>query len=150
MDIMKILKTNKLLGLLGLIILFVGVIGPFFVVSLFGFSTSTALVNHWEGIVIIILIVASLLFMYKEKVVELVPSLKNNPFVKKVMTQKYKVLLVFAIIIAALVIIELISDSNSLSLVHFGWGFYLYWIGVLLFGVHTFFYNPDETSKSKK
>ena len=156
MEIMKILKNNKVVGMVGMLLMFIGTIAPFYVVKILSLSTSASLIKNWKGIVIILLIVAGLLFMFRDKVVELVPSLKDNPFTKKVQSLKYKFLCVLVGIIIGLVILILIADSESLKYVSFGWGFYVLIIGIILTALHAYFYEdvapaaPVKKTKSNK
>ena len=147
MNIMKILKNNKVIGMAGMILIFIGTIAPFYVVKLYGLSTSASLIKNWKGIVIILLVVAGLLFMFRDKVIELIPSLKGKPFTKKVQSLKYKFLCVLVGIIVGLVIIILIADSESLKYVSFGWGFYVLIIGIILTAIHGYLYESDKDSK---
>ena len=150
MDLMKILKNNKVIGMAGMLLIFIGTIAPFYVVKILGLSTSASLVRNWKGIVIILLVVIGLLFMFRDKVIELVPSLKGKPFTKKVQSLKYKFLCVLVGIILGLVVLVIIADSASLKYVSFGWGFYVLIVGIILTAVHAYFYEEKVPSKKKK
>lgn len=71
---MEAIKNKRILALVGIICLFIGTITPYFKVSLLGYSYSISLWKYWEGKVIVALIIANTMFIFKDYLQKYVPQ----------------------------------------------------------------------------
>lgn len=141
---MENLKNKRILAFIGLICLFLGVIMPYFKASLFGLSYEIKLWGFWEGKVMMLLIVANLLFIFKDYVEKYIPQLFNNSLGNKIKNANPKFAILPTIGVAAFAIYLYVKTGDDLKYLKYGFGFYSLWIGVLCMIGHTFIYKKNS------
>ena len=144
---MDYIKNKRFIALAGVVCLLLGIFLAYYKVSLFGFSQSVSLIQAWQGIIILILIIVTALFIFKDYVKKLVPKLFKTSFGKKVEKLNDKLVLA-PVVLIIIILFTAGGDFGSVkSLVSHGAGFYFSWIGVLLVIAHVFTYKNDALDK---
>lgn len=145
---MEKLKNTRLLGGIGIIALLLGVILPYVKFSFFGYSQTISLWGYWEGKIIILLIVANTLFIFKDYVDKYVPQLFNSNIGRTIKNANEKLVLVPTILVVIFAIyLYTTIDVDSKYLEH-GLGFWLLWMGVILLVAHSFIYKKSSSSNT--
>lgn len=145
---MEILKNKRVLALIGLICLFLGVIMPYFQVSIFGYTYEIKLWGYWEGKVMLILIIANVMFIFKDYIEKYVPQLFNTGLGSKIQNASPKLAIIPTIGVAAFAIWLYISLDIDTTYLEHGLGFWCLWIGVICLVGHTIFYKKDSSINS--
>lgn len=135
------IKETRILALIGLICVFVGVITPYITFSILGYVRSLALWEYWEGKAIIVLLLANVLFIFRDYVEKYVPQLFKSELGKKIKDANPKLAIVPVVLIAAITIYMTSTIGVSSSYAKHGLGFYSLWIGVICLVGHTVFYK---------
>ena len=146
-DILNKLKNKRILGLIGLVCLFLGIITPYITISIFGLSESLSLWSYWEGKVIFVLTIANLLFIFKDYIEKYVPQVFNSNIGSKIKKANPKMSLVPTVLVVVFTIcLNTTIDVDSTFFKH-GIGFWLLWIGVAALVGHAVLYkcNGVET-----
>lgn len=145
---MEAIKNKRILALVGIICLFIGTITPYFKFSLLGYSYSISLWKYWEGKVIVALIIANTMFIFKDYLQKYVPQVFNSSLGQKIENASPKLAIVPTILVVAFVIyLTAHLDVASEYLKH-GLGFYALWIGVVGLVGHVIFYKkPVQTEQ---
>lgn len=145
---MEILQNKRYLGLAGVICLVLGTMLPYYTWSLFGVSDSLSLIGYWEGYVIILAAIASALFIFRDYVEKYIPNAFNSGLLGKIKTANPK-LVIIPVAIAALVAIYLTTSIDiDKSIIKYGIGFWVTWIGVVLLVAHIILYKGETASNT--
>ena len=141
---MEKLKNTRILAAVGIVCLFLSVTCfPYLKFSMFGYSTSIKLWGYWEGKVIMVLIVANLLFIFRDYVEKYVPKMFDTRIGEKIKNanSKYSIIPTIGIVIFVIWLYnELDVDTSYLK---YGLGFYFLWLGVICLVGHTFLYKKE-------
>lgn len=141
---MEKLKSTRILSAIGLVCLFFGVILPYFKATFFGYTHEIKLWGYWEGKIMMALIVANILFIFKDYVEKYVPQLFNSNLGRKIQNASEKYAIIPTIGVAAFAIwLYIRLDIDTTYLKH-GLGFWTLWIGVICLVAHTFLYKKEN------
>lgn len=144
---MEVIKNKRILALVGISCLFLGSAIPYYKFTLLGYSYNISLWNYWEGKIIVILILANTMFIFKDYLQKYVPHVFNSSLGKKIENANSK-LAIIPTILVALFVVYLTAHLNVTSeYIKHGLGFYTLWIGVVSLVGHVIFYkssNPKE------
>ena len=137
------LKTKRILGCIGIVFLLLGIILPYYKVSLLRITYSIKLWGYLEGKIIFALILANFLFLFKDIVKKYAPQLFNSSLGQKIENANPKLAIIpIILIVAFVVILYLRLDINS-SL-HHGTGFYFLWLGIICLIFQTFIFKKEN------
>lgn len=140
---MEVLRNKRYLGLAGIVLLFLGVFFPYYIWSFWGITGKISLIGYWEGYVVLVSAVACGLFIFKDYVEKYIPNAFNSGLLGKIKTANPK-LVIIPVIIAALVAIYLtVSVDVDRSIIKYGLGFWITWLGVALLIAHVFLYKGE-------
>ena len=124
------LKNTRVLAGIGLVVMLIGTILPYIkTYSLNGIPKTSLLLEYWEGKIVLILLIANLIFLFKDYVEKYIPSLLNVTVWKKISILKYQYAMLPSII-ATIFILELTINRNA-GFAMFSTGFYTLWLGVI-------------------
>lgn len=137
------LKNKRYLGALGLILLFLGTILPYYQYSFLGYSIKICLYKYLEGKIVMALIVADLLFIFKDLVEKYVPQMFNSNIGSKIKNANPRLSIVVTILIVVFVVILFLRLDFGTSLKH-GLGFFTLWLGVVCLVLHSFIYKKSN------
>ncbi len=140
---MEVLKSKRILALVGLICLFLGVVMPYFQISIFGYSYEIKLLNFWEGKVMLVLIAANVIFIFRDYIKKYVPQLFNTSLGSKIQNASPKLAIIPTIGVAVFAVWLFISLDVDTTYLKHGLGFWCLWIGVICLVGHTFLYKKD-------
>ena len=141
---MSVLKNKRILAIIGIVLIFLGTILPYYILTILGYSTSVSLWGYWEGKIITALIVLNTLFIFKDLIQKYIPGLFNSNLGQKIINANPKLSIIPIILIVAFVIYLNLSFNFSNDVLKHGVGFYLLWIGIVFLIVHVFVYkNPN-------
>ncbi len=133
---MEKLKTTKILGAVGAILLIIGNFFPFMTIKFFG-KRSINFIDG-DGIFTLILGIVALLLIFIDLIIAKIPEGKAN-FLYKLRNPKW--LLVPGVLSA---IIILVDSGDVFELGSPGFGFWLLVIGVVAVIAHAFIYKGDQ------
>ena len=133
---MEKLKTTKILGAVGAILLIIGNFFPFMTIKFFG-KRSINFIDG-DGVFTLILGIIALLLIFIDLIIAKIPEGKAN-FLYKLRNPKW--LLVPGILSA---IIILVDSGDVFELGSPGFGFWLLVIGVVAVIAHAFIYKGDQ------
>lgn len=140
---MEVLKSKRILALVGLICLFLGVVMPYFQISIFGYSYEIKLLNFWEGKVMLVLITANVIFIFRDYIEKYVPQLFNTSLGSKIQNASPKLAIIPTIGVAVFAVWLFISLDVDTTYLKHGLGFWCLWIGVICLVGHTLLYKKD-------
>lgn len=143
---MELIKNKRILAAVGIVGLLLGLMLPYYSLTVFGYSVSTSLWGYWEGKVIFVLTLASGLIIFKDLAQKYVPQLFNNPVgktIEKINNPKFA--LVPSIMVAVYAIYLLTQLDVSSDYIKYGLGFYILWIGIIALIGHAIFYKNQQT-----
>ena len=146
-EILNKIKNTRILGAVGLGIMFIATFLPYIVASIFGFSSSVSLFGYWEGKVTLLVCFANLLFVFKDYVKKYVPQLFNSNIGKAIENAKP----IFSLIptgVAVLLNIILMARVSGYSYIHFGIGFYVMIIGIACMIAYAILYKEPASEDS--
>lgn len=141
---MEKIKNTRILSAVGLVCLFLGVILPYFTFSFLGYKYEIKLWGYWEGKVMMILILANVLFIFKDYVEKYVPQLFNSEIGTKIKEANSKFAIIPTILVAAFAIYLYAKLDVDTTYLKYGIGFYSLWVGVACLVVHTFLYKKNK------
>ena len=146
---MEVLQNKRYVGLAGLILLLLGVFLPYYTWSIWGITGKVSLIGYWEGYVILVAVVATALFIFKDYAEKYIPNAFNNNFLGKIKSANSKLVLV-PIGISALVALYLtVSVDVDSSFIKYGSGFWITWLGIAALVAHVFLYKGEaEVTKT--
>ncbi len=145
-QIMEKCKNTKILGAIGVICLALGVILPYLKFSFLGFSESISLFGYWEGKVIILLVIANTLFIFKDFVKKYVPQFFTSPMGKAIENANEKMSLIPTILSAVFAIYLYNSLDLDSSYIKYGIGFWVLWIGIASLIAYAILYKGSNTT----
>ena len=91
----------------------------------------------WEGKIILFLLVVTIIFLFKDYINKIIPNWDQTSFWKRFKNANYNYVLIFAGMIALLLIVMALRLSgNSYK---FAIGYYVSWGGIALLVIHAFF-----------
>ncbi len=124
------LKHTRLLAGIGLMAMFLGTILPYIkTYSILGVSIKLSLWRYWEGKIILILLIANAIFLFKDYVEKYIPSILNVPIWRKISELKYQYAMAPAII--ALAVVLYLTIHANVGFAMFSTGFYTLWFCVI-------------------
>lgn len=138
----KVMHT-KILAAIGIACMILGIFFAYVKVSLWGFSQSISLLKYWEGYVILVLALVNILIIFKANVEKFLPKMfkgKFGQFLVKIENQKFSLIPTGLV---AVLVIYLHSVVMTSSYIHYGLGFYLILIGIILLAVYPFIYKAE-------
>ena len=138
---MSKIRNTIIIGVIGLVLTFLGTILPYFTISVFGYGTSISLLGYWEGKIILVLLFASLLFICKDYIEKFLPQLFDSGFGSKIKDANPKFVLIPTILMAVFAIWLFFSIEIDMTYIKYGIGFWLLWIGIICLLVHSFIYK---------
>ena len=139
------LKNTRILALVGSIAIFLGIILPYFTITIFGFKRSVSLWGYWEGKIAMILLLTNVAYIFRDYVDKYVPQLFDKiPNGDKIRTANPK-LAIIPVIAIALFGIYLLTEVQSSDYLKYGLGFYSLWLGIIALVAHTFICKVDVT-----
>lgn len=148
---MEVLKNKRILAIIGIIGLILGIMMPYYTVSIFGYSTSISLWGYWEGKVIFVLTLACGLIIFKDIIEKYIPQLFDNAIgriVEKV--NNPKIALIPTILVAAYAVYLIVSLDVSSEYIKYGIGFYILWVGIIALFGHAIFYKKQNTNSDSQ
>lgn len=143
-NIMEKLKTTRILGAVGIAGLILGVIMPYAKYTFFGYTYKITLWNYWEGVVIMLLAIANLLFIFKDFVEKWIPSLFENAMgrkIKELNNPKYSLV---PTVLIAIFAIYLTVQLGVEQFKYYNIGFYSMWIGTLSLVAYAFLHKEND------
>lgn len=143
-NIIEKIKTTRILATIGIIALIVGTIMPYVKYEIWTYKYSISLWSFWEGKVIMLLVLANVLFIFKDIVEKYVPFLFNSTIGRKVQecnNQKYS--LIPTILVAAITLYLNMGQGVELF-EYYSIGFYSLWIGTISLVVYAFLHKNNE------
>lgn len=147
---MEKLKNTRILGLVGIICLFLGTVLPFIGSSKLKLWIS--LYNYWEGKVVLVLILANTLFIFKDYVEKYAPQLFSKDFGVWIKNANQKFVLIPTCIMGFLELYLMNTVgifSRFAGVLDFGIGLYLSILGTICLFGHCFIYkNPNGNNVS--
>ena len=111
---MEIIKNKRILAIVGLVCLLLGTIMPYFTFSFLGYSQSISLWGYWEGKIILVLIIANGMFIFKDYIEKYVPQLFNSNLGKKIAeidNPKYSLIPTILIVVFAIYLLTTLDSS---------------------------------------
>ncbi|MBE6149450.1 MAG: hypothetical protein E7170_01845 [Firmicutes bacterium] len=145
--VMEMVKTKRILAIIGIVGLFLGTIMPYYKFSFLGITKTIALWGYLEGKIMFILILALALFIFKDYIEKYAPQLFNNgvgKFVKKFENPKFSLVPTAIVIILAIYVSTLVETSDYIK---FGLGFYMLWLGAICMVGHAIFYKGESATQ---
>lgn len=130
-NIIEKCRTTRILGLIGIIGLFLGTIMPYAKYSILGFNYTITLWEYWEGKIIIILAVANLLFIFKDIVEKYVPSLFNSNLGQKIKNCNNSKYSLIPTILCAAFAIYITTKLGIDTFKYYNISFYAMWLGTI-------------------
>ena len=128
---MSKIRNTIIIGVIGLVLTFLGTILPYFTISVFGYGTSISLLGYWEGKIILVLLFASLLFICKDYIEKFLPQLFDSGLGSKIKDANPKFVLIPTILMAVFAIWLFFSIEIDMTYIKYGIGFWLLWIGII-------------------
>lgn len=145
---MEKIKNTRILGAIGLLFLFLGVVLPYFKITFFGYDYEIKLWGFWEGKVMMTLIIANLLFIFKDYVEKYIPKLFESEMGSKIKNASPKMSIIPTIGLVAFAIwLYLDLDIDTKYLEH-GLGFWSLWIGIVLLIIYTIICKKNHLDNS--
>lgn len=139
-------KKTRILAAIGLVCMFMGTIFPYITYSILGYGYSLSLWDYLEGKIIIAIIIANLIFIFKDYVEKYVPKLVEKGFWKKISDIKNpKASLVLTFLSVAIAIY--LTFGLDFYYFKFSFGFYLLWIGAISLVAYAFVHKEDMKSE---
>ncbi len=148
---MEKLKNTRWLALIGLILCFLGNTLPYLIYTMpyAKITIKTKLCTYWEGKIIFILILANLLFIFKDYVKKYMPKLFDSNMGKWILNADSKLTFLPTLGIALFAIWIFPNIDMNWNIVKYGIGFYALWLGIILLVIHQFIYRPTKESENK-
>ena len=123
--------------------MFLGTILSYIRYSIFGYNYDIALWDYFEGKVILILIIANSIFIFKDYIEKYIPKLVEKGFWQKISNIKNpKISLVPTFLSAAFAIYLTIDLDVKFS--NYSLGFYALWIGVIYLVAYAILHKNND------
>lgn len=144
-NILEKCKNTRILAVIGLVGMFLGTILSYVSYSIWGYKYDIALWDYLEGKIILVLVIANLIFIFKDYVEKYVPKLVERGFWQKIANIKNpKASLVPTILSAAFAVYLTIKLDVEFS--HYSLGFYSLWIGVIALVAYAILHKNNDNS----
>lgn len=147
-NILEKLKTTRILAIVGIASLILGILLPYVSYDIFGYNFSISLWHYWEGKIMFIIILANLLFIFKDIVARYVPQLFNSALGKTIYNCQNPKFSLIPTGICVLFAIYLTSILDVKSFKYYSIGFYLMWLGTICLVAYAFLHKADYTVSS--
>lgn len=134
--VLSVLKSTKILGIVGSILLIIGTLFPFYTVSFLGIKASVKLIESTTGKIMLIVGIISLAMIFIDFIISKIPEGKAT-FLLNLRNQK--LILIPAAIALILLIVSANQDTYGLGKLAFG--FYLLLIGIIALVAYPFMYK---------
>jgi hypothetical protein len=136
--VLSVLKSTKILGIVGSILLIIGTLFPFYTVSFLGIKASVKLIENTTGKIMLIVGIISLAMIFIDFIISKIPEGKAT-FLLNLRNQK--LILIPAAIALILLIVSANQDTYGLGKLAFG--FYLLLIGIIALVAYPFMYKGE-------
>ena len=136
--VLSVLKSTKILGKVGSILLIIGTLFPFYTVSFLGIKASVKLIENTTGKIMLIVGIISLAMIFIDFIISKIPEGKAT-FLLNLRNQK--LILIPAAIALILLIVSANQDTYGLGKLAFG--FYLLLIGIIALVAYPFMYKGE-------
>ena len=136
--VLSVLKSTKILGIVGSILLIIGTLFPFYTVSFLGIKASVKLIENTTGKIMLIVGIISLAMIFIDFIISKIPEGKAT-FLLNLRNQK--LILIPAAIALILLIVSANQDTYGLGKLAFG--FYLLLIGIIALVAYPFMYKEE-------
>ena len=136
--VLSVLKSTKILGIVGSILLIIGTLFPFYTVSFLGIKASVKLIENTTGKIMLIVGIISLAMIFIDFIISKIPEGKAS-FLLNLRNQK--LILIPAAIALILLIVSANQDTYGLGKLAFG--FYLLLIGIIALVAYPFMYKGE-------
>jgi hypothetical protein len=136
--VLSVLKSTKILGIVGSILLIIGTLFPFYTVSFLGIKASVKLIESTTGKIMLIVGIISLAMIFIDFIISKIPEGKAT-FLLNLRNQK--LILIPAAIALILLIVSANQDTYGLGKLAFG--FYLLLIGIIALVAYPFMYKGE-------
>ena len=136
--VLSVLKSTKILGIVGSILLIIGTLFPFYTVSFLGIKASVKLIENTAGKIMLIVGIISLAMIFIDFIISKIPEGKAT-FLLNLRNQK--LILIPAAIALILLIVSANQDTYGLGKLAFG--FYLLLIGIIALAAYPFMYKGE-------
>ena len=136
--VLSVLKSTKILGIVGSILLIIGTLFPFYTVSFLGIKASVKLIENTAGKIMLIVGIISLAMIFIDFIINKIPEGKAT-FLLNLRNQK--LILIPAAIALILLIVSANQDTYGLGKLAFG--FYLLLIGIIALVAYPFMYKGE-------
>lgn len=136
--VLSVLKSTKILGIVGSILLIIGTLFPFYTVSFLGIKASVKLIENTAGKIMLIVGIISLAMIFIDFIISKIPEGKAT-FLLNLRNQK--LILIPAAIALILLIVSANQDTYGLGKLAFG--FYLLLIGIIALVAYPFMYKGE-------
>lgn len=131
-NILDKIKNTRILAVIGLVCMVLGTIFAYIKISIFGYSNTISLWGYWEGKIVLLLVIANLIFIFKDFVEKYIPSLFNTSIGRKIKDiNNPKASLVPTILSAVFAVYLHTKLDVSSEYMSWGLGFYALWLGVI-------------------
>ena len=147
---MEIIRKKRVFALAGIILLVLGTWLPYYQFTLLGISTKVSAWGYWEGKIILVITLASALFIFKDFIKKYIPQLfqsKLGQMIEKAGNPKAS-LIPTVLIVAFLIYMYITINADMGSYFKNGLGFYVLWLGAICLVIHAFVYKPDSSTES--
>lgn len=141
-EVMNKVKNTRILAVIGIAGLFLGTILPYFKISFLGYSQSFSLFGYWEGKIVMLLVVANALFIFKDYIKKYAPQMFNTSMGRIIEDANSKLSLI-PTILSAVFAIYLYIELKDTSIVKFAMGFWILWLGVASLIAFAILYQGD-------
>lgn len=142
--VMEKMKNTRILAGIGIICLFLGTILTYLKYEVWGFSYEVSLFRYWEGKLLIAIIIANLIIIFKDLVEKYIPSLFNTRIGEKIANIENPKASLIPTAIAIGITLYLHSSLNIDSdYVSYGLGFYAIWVGAICLVAHAFLHKKE-------
>lgn len=136
--VLSVLKSTKILGIVGSILLIIGTLFPFYTVSFLGIKASVKLIENTAGKIMLIVGIISLAMIFIDFIISKISEGKAT-FLLNLRNQK--LILIPAAIALILLIVSANQDTYGLGKLAFG--FYLLLIGIIALVAYPFMYKGE-------
>jgi len=150
---MEKLKNTRILGLVGIVFLILGILLPYYVFqfALIKYTNSISLFGYLEGKIMMGLILANALFIFKDFVSKYVPQLFRSNIGRMVENASPKLSIIPTILVVAFVVwLNFRLNIQTSEYIHYGFGFWSLWIGVIAISLHAFLYRGESSAASEQ
>jgi hypothetical protein len=138
---MENLRSKKVIAYLGLICLFLGTILPCYEITMMFYSQKIILLDYSEGLISILLIIITLLFICRNILEKKLPKIFKSNLGKYIKRLNEKVILFPTFLIIVLDLHYFNGITVSSKYISYLNGYYLLLIGSILILIHAFFYK---------